>query len=177
MKITIALATACAIGLVLAPGAIGGPAGQQVACGPKISVLLWPKGYKAYPLPNFEMFRGWSGPYGTSNLLAYAAAAKEGTLGFPAASVGPDCLNYDGAGKLTPGPMNATAKTPVRLACRFPKAVTVQIDDLAHYTKRVRVAIAPGTVVADATVTTHGSSLKYVKQYCTRKLPLIEPTS
>jgi hypothetical protein len=162
---------------MLAPGAVGQSHQVQVACGPKVSLLLWPKGYEGYALPNIEMFRGLTGPFGTNNLLTYAAAAKPGTLGFPSLDVKPECVDYNDTGQMPAGKLDGKAASSIRLACLFPKSLTVRIDELAAQSKRVRVRLSGGAVVADATVTKNGSRLSYSKRYCSRKQPLIVPTS
>lgn len=177
MRISIVVLAVCVVGVVFAASAIGQSGRAQAACGPKVSLMLWPKGYKAYPLPNFEMFRSLTGPFGTNNVLTYAAAAKPGTLGFPSLDMKPECVDYTDTGKLPAGTLDGRATTAIRLTCAFPKALTVRIDEQAAQAKRIRVRLAGGAVVADATVTKQGSRLGYSKRYCTRKQPLIEPTS
>ena len=92
----IALAAAFALALAVTACRTGGRTNHS--CGelrPHVSLLLWPKGYEAYPSPTFEVFRGRSGPYADqANILAYGSAAKDGALGYPAASVQSDCLDY-----------------------------------------------------------------------------------
>jgi hypothetical protein len=174
-----ALSVVGALLLLPAHAALGGSSARAAGCGPKLSLLLWPKGYAAYPLPNFEVFRGLTGPYGISNILAYGAATKDGTLGYPASTIGSDCIDYGSAGK-TPTPASlapARSRAALRLSCSFPKAPIVEIDRLPQLAKRVRVILPPGTVVADAHVTTHGSSLTYASRYCVRKQQLISPSS
>jgi hypothetical protein len=161
---------------ILAPAAPAKTA-TTAACGPRVSLLLWPKGYTAYPVPNVEAFSGWSGPFGVSNLLAYAAAAREGALGYPASQVSPYCV--DVGSTLTAGrAMTGRATGPARLACKFPGSLVVRVDKLAGTRKRVRFALASnGQVVADATVAPRSSRLVYSKSYCKQRTPLIEPTS
>jgi hypothetical protein len=166
--------------LLLTPtqAAFGAGSAAQAGCGPKLSLLLWPKGYEAYPLPSFEVFRGLSGPYGVSNILAYAAATKDGTLGYPATMIGSDCVDIGSGGKAaTSATLAAKAATPLRLACTFPKPPIVKIDRLPKLGKRLRVVLPTGAVVADATVNVNGSSVRYSSAYCARKGALIEPTS
>jgi hypothetical protein len=166
-----------ALSLSLAQVASGAPAARAAACGPKLSLMLWPEGYTAYPLPNFEVFRGHTGPYGISNILAFGAATKDGTLGYPASSITSDCVDYGSSGKLTPATLAAKATAALRLTCTYPKAPTVKIDSLSGLAKRVRVVLPSGAVVADAKVTTHGSSLRYAAKYCVKRRALVEPTS
>lgn len=175
MKRALILAGLSTIALPLSPPALA-TSSAKPACGPRVSLLLWPKGHKAYPLPHVELFSGWSGPYGVPNLLAYAAAANDGTLGYPATDITAPCLNYGAAGKRNTPSLTGHATTTTRLACTFPEPVYVQIDNRPGYAKRLRV-VAGSSVVADATVTTHGSRLNYAKRYCRPKVPLIQPTS
>jgi hypothetical protein len=172
----IALAAA-ALALAIAVAPSRARTVQAASCGPKLSLLLWPTGYEAYPLPTFEVFRGAAGPYSQANILAYGSAARDGALGYPAASVQSDCLDYGGAGKLSPAALGAKQTGALRLACSFPKAPVVTVKRLSHQAKRVQVILPPATVVADATVTAHGSSLRYAGKYCTRKHALVEPSS
>jgi hypothetical protein len=169
-----------AVTLALALAAVA-PAGahstRAQSCGPKLSLLLWPKGYEAYPLPTFEVFRGVSGPYSEANILAYGSAAKDGALGYPATSVQSDCLDYGGAATLSAAALGAKQTAALRLACSFPKAPVVTVKRLPAQAKRVRVILPPATLVAEATVTAHGSSLKYAAKYCTRKQTLVAPSS
>jgi hypothetical protein len=162
---------------ILAPGVPAQTSRTAAACGPRVSLLLWPKGYQAYPVPNVEAFGGWSGPFGVSNLLAYAAATRDGTLGYPASDVSPYCVGT--SDKLTPGrAMTGRASGPVRLACKFPGSLVVRVDKLAGTRKRVRVALSSnGQVVADATVAPRASRIVYSKTYCKARTPLIEPTT
>jgi hypothetical protein len=175
IKLLMSIAAALAAGAILVPGVTAKTSRTDIGCGPKVSVLLWPKGYKAYPLPNVEVFTGWSGPFGVANLLGYGTATRDGTLGYPSQQVGPYCVNV--ADKLTAGPLKGHASAAVRLSCVFPKALVIQIDKLASNAKRFRVALSTGTVVADATVTAHGSKLAYSTAHCKVRRPLIEPTS
>ena len=131
--------------------------------------MLWPKGYAAYPLPTFEVFKGVAGPYSEANILAYGSAAKDGSLGFPATLVHSDCLDYGSAGKLSPAALGAKQTGALRLACSFPKAPTVTVKRLPGQAKRVRLVLASGDVVAEAMVKTTGSSLKYAARYCTEE--------
>ena len=169
-----------AIALVVALAPAVAPAHARTtraaSCGPKVSLMLWPKGYDAYPLPTFEVFRGVSGPYGQANILAYGSAARDGALGYPATLVRSDCLDYGSAGTLSAAGLGAKV-TGARLACSFPKAPTVTVKRLAGQAKRVRLVLPPAAVVAEATVTPTGSSVKYAARYCTRKHALVEPSS
>jgi hypothetical protein len=177
MKPLLALALA-AIGTLalLAQSAVAKPTAREVVCGPKTSLLLWPKGYKAYPLPDFEIFAGWAGPYGVPNLLAYATAANDGALGYPATQISPNCINYGSATKPTLTGLAGHTTMSTRLACSFPSSVYVEIDKRPGYQKDVRVIMGT-TIVANASVTPHGSRLDYATQYCKPRLPLLEPTS
>jgi hypothetical protein len=166
------------LSVVPAHAASGARTAQATVCGPKLSLLLWPKGYDAYPLPNFEVFRGLSGPFGISNILAYGAATKDGTLGYPATTIGPDCVDYgSSSATLRPTAMGAATSVATRLACTFPKPPIVRIDSLPQLAKRVRVILPAGAVVADARVTAHGSSVRFAARYCTRKHQLVMPSS
>lgn len=171
------LVAAAAFALTLVNATAGAQTTRQQGCGPKISLLLWPKGYAAYPRPVFEVFQGVSGPYGTSNILAYGSAAKDGALGYPATTVQSDCLDYGSAGKLSPAALGAKQTGALRLACSLPKAAVVSVKRLPRQAKRVQVILPPATVVADATVTARGSSLKYASKYCVRKHTLLAPSS
>ena len=51
------------------------------------------------------------------------------------------------------------------------------VKRLPAQAKRVRVILPPATIVAEATVTAHGSSVKYAAKYCSRKETLVEPSS
>jgi hypothetical protein len=162
---------------ILVPGVPAQTNGTTAACGPRVSLLLWPKGYTAYPVPNVEAFSGWSGPFGVSNLLAYAAAAREGALGFPASRVSPYCVDV-GSPRRRGGALTGRASGPVRLACNFPGALVVRVDKLAGTRKRVRVALSTtGQIVADAIVAPRASKIAYSMKHCKVRTPLIEPTS
>ena len=176
LDITLAVA-AVALALALAVAPADARTTRAASCGPKVSLMLWPKGYEAYPLPTFEVFRGVSGPYGQANILAYGSAAKDGALGYPSTSVQSDCLDYGGAGTLSAAALGAKQTTALRLACSFPKAPVVTVKRLPAQAKRVRVILPPATIVADATVTAHGSSLRYAARYCSKKGALVEPSS
>jgi hypothetical protein len=166
------------LSLIPAHVASGAQVAQATACGPRLSLLLWPKGYDAYPLPNFEVFRGLSGPFGISNILAYGAATKDGTLGYPATTIGPDCVDYGSSGAtLKPAALGATTRVATRLACTFPRPPIVRIDSLPQLAKRVRVILPTGAVVADARVTAHGSSVRFAARYCAPKHQLVMPSS
>jgi hypothetical protein len=170
-----AIALVVALALAVAPA--HARTTRAASCGPKVSLMLWPKGYDAYPLPTFEVFRGVSGPYGQANILAYGSAARDGALGYPATLVQSDCLDYGSAGTLSAAGLGAKVTGALRLACSFPKAPTVTVKRLAGRAKRVRLVLPPAAVVAEATVTTSGSSVKYAARYCTRKHALVEPSS
>ena len=81
-----------------------------------------------------------------------------------------DCLDYGSAGKLSAAALGAKQTGALRLACSFPKAPTVTVKRLpATGQARAGRSSRPRTIVAEATVTTHGSSLKYAAKYCTQE--------
>ena len=95
-----------AVALVVALAVAVAPADARTtraaSCGPKVSLLLWPKGYDGLSTPDVRgLPRTSSGPYDQANILAYGSAAKDGALGYPAASVQSDCLDYGAAGTLS----------------------------------------------------------------------------
>jgi hypothetical protein len=172
------LVAASAIAAATASAAPATRGFEQTSCARQVSLLLWPKGYRAYPAPTFEVFRGGTGPFGVPNLVAYATAAKDAAaLGFgrAAANINPYCAD-SGSATSTAAPVS-TVTTAGRIACSFPKPVAVEITNLAADGKRVRLSVAGEGVVAQATVGRRASRLTYATRFCSRKLQLVEPTS
>jgi hypothetical protein len=67
-KVSITLAVAAlALGITQAAGA--SHAKHVRICGPNLSLLLWPRGNEAHPLPSLEIYRGLKGPYSAANQL------------------------------------------------------------------------------------------------------------
>ena len=106
---------------------------RAASCGPKVSLMLWPKGYAAYPLPTFEVFtRGRPGRTARRTSSRYGSAAKDGAarLSRPR-SVHSDCLDYGERGHALGGRRLGAKRTgALRLACSFPKAPTVTVKRL-----------------------------------------------